>query len=530
MFKKFMLTALVAASVTGTVNSAEKIDLEVMTAIRHEGFVNSQVMKTLTHLTDKIGSRLTGSPAMREANDWTLAKLQEWGLKNAHLEPFDFGRGWTFEHVSIAMTAPKVVSLQGIPVSWHPGTQGEIEAEVIHINTSNLANLKKYEGKLKGKIVAISSKKKIRDPREKMKERLSEDRLDEMTAFKVPNKVGEELFPIDMFASMINKAGKIDAFLKKEGALASVNGSWRDAALINATAYNLRKGFTPEIPQVMLSAESYNRILRRLENGEPVKIKMNVGATFYDADPNGYNTIAEIPGSGRKKSEIVMAGAHLDSWFMGDGAVDNGAGVAVVMEAIRILKALNIKPKRTIRVGLWSGEEQGLYGSLEHVFKHYADFPKADVESRKRMAPTFQRDFKAAPSVKKAHEKFSVYYNLDNGSGKIRGIYAEHNSAAAAIFKQWLAPFKDLDAKTVTLNRTSGTDHLSFQMIGLPGYQFIQDPLDYGSRLHHTQIDVIDHVEEADLKQASVIMAAFIYNAAMRDERMPRKPMPKARQ
>ncbi len=526
MYKTTLKTMALCISiaVAGMANAQEPVDLDMVNRIRDEGFNHSHVMDTLGYMTDIIGPRLTGSPQLRQANDWTLEKFREWGLKNGELEGFEFGRGWSFTKSVVTMTAPREAQLYALPLSWHPGTDGPVQGEVVLIKIDSDKDFEKYEGELDGKIVLLNKAKKAssKDPSMPKYRRLSDDELEARTDFNVP--VGE---PQDSkaFEKRFLFEQELFAFLKKEGAVAVVRRSPRDAAMIEASAYLHKTGQSPEIPAIAMSTEDYERILRILDRDMPVSLRIEVVAQYHDEDTKAYNTLAEIPGKG-SNPQIVMAGAHLDSWFIGDGAVDNGAGSAVVMEAARILAALNIKPKRTIRFALWGGEEQGLYGSEQYVRSRLADRPVIDDEERSALPAFFWFKESWPITTKPGHQKLSAYFNLDNGSGKIRGIYGEGNAALKPIFERWFSPFEDLGANTVSLNKTGGTDHLFFQWVGLPAFQFIQDPLDYGSRLHHTQIDTLDHVSEADLKQAAVIMATFLYHAAMRDERLPRKPLP----
>jgi len=275
------------------------------------------------------------------------------------------------------------------------------------------------------------------------------------------------------------------------------------------------------IPQMTMATEDYNRLVRMIDLGIKPKMSINIQTQYYDDDLMGYNTVAEIPGTDPKlKDEIVMLGGHLDSWHSGTGATDNAAGCAVAMEAVRILLASGLKPRRTIRVALWSGEEQGLLGSTEYVKKHFGEM---------KGAPLFGPPEPNAPKpqlVKTAdYDKLSVYFNLDNGTGRIRGVYMQGNAAVRPIFEEWLKPFADLGAKTLTMSNTGGTDHLSFDRIGLPGFQFIQDEIEYDTRTHHSNQDVFDRIQADDMKQAATIMAAFVYQAAMMDDKFPRKPM-----
>ncbi|WP_417625128.1 M20/M25/M40 family metallo-hydrolase [Paremcibacter congregatus] len=505
--------------------AASDVDLDIVTKIRDEGFNRSEVMNTLSHLSDTIGPRLTGSPALLEANEWTRDKLTEWGLANARLEGFEFGRGWSANRVEVFMTSPRTTQLYAQPVAWLPGTAGLVEGEAIYAPMKTKDDFGAFKGKLKGKVVFISEMPEQQEPNNRRFIRYDENELEAKNQYTIPLKDQAKDFE-EMFFKIITFEKALDQFLKDEGALALVRRPWRNAMLHGATGYQYRPEYPATIPGISLVAEHYDRAVRLMNKKQTVSLSLNVDVTFHEEDTKSYNTIAEIPGQGRNP-EIVMAGGHLDSWFAGDGAVDNGTGIAVVMEAVRILKAIGVKPKRTIRVGLWGGEEQGLFGSLQHVNNYYVTRPDNTDENRKYAAPMFGQFFGGYPlKPKKDFERFSMYVGFDNGSGKIRGIYAEENAAAAAIFKEWLVPFHDLGATTVSMNKTQATDHVAFSQVGLPGFQFIQDPLDYGARLHHTQMDVLSHAYEKDLKQASVIIASFLYNAAMRDERMPRKPLP----
>lgn len=502
----------------------EPLDLDMVNRIWDEGFNHSQVMETLSYMTDVIGRRLTGSPQMRQANEWTRDKFAEWGLANAHLEGYEFGRGWSFSKSVVRMITPREVQLYALPLSWHPGTKGVLTGEVVRAQIESEEDFEKFEGELAGKIVLLSDGGEPSTPERGAFRRLSDEDLESHRSYRIRDLADDEDGPPG-FATLFLFAPKLFAFLKEQGASAAVRRSPRDAALIDASAYMHKAGESPEIPAVSISSEDYRRILRLLDRQETVTLEMEVDAQYHDGDTRAYNTIAEIPGLGRDP-EIVMAGAHLDSWFVGDGAADNGAGSAVIMEAARILAALDVRPKRTIRFALWSGEEQGLYGSQYHVETHFGTRPAPEDEDKAKLPPFFWYDSTYPVTTKPDHEKLSVYFNLDHGSGRIRGIYGESNIAAGPIFERWFEPFHDLGAQTVVRNHTWGTDHLFFQWVGLPAYQFVQDPLDYGSRLNHTQIDTLDHVQEKDLRQASVILASFLYHAAMREERMPRKPLP----
>lgn len=521
---KFLVVTTAALMALPAMADGTDVNWDMVAKIRDEGFNRSKVMDTVQHLTDVIGPRLSGSPQMKQANDWTRDKLTEWGMQNARLEAHDFGRGWHANYTMVHMVTPREVQLQAYPVSWHPGTNGVVEGEVMRVTINNEKDMEKYKGKLKGKILMVSDARTIndRDPNNEFFRRLDEEALKARSEYRVPAGPTRS-FNVKARLKRMQFQEQLAQFYLDEGALAMVRSSRRGAMFSDASGYSYQVGKTPSLPAVSLAREHYNRLDRLMKAGERVSLRMDVSVTFSDDDTNIYNTLADLPG---KTDEVVMIGAHLDSWHLGDGAVDNAAGSAVAMEAMRILSALDYQPKRTIRIGLWSGEEQGLIGARQHVAQHYADRPVSDDPDLADAPISWRKSNQWPITTTDQHGKFSAYYNLDNGSGKIRGIYAQGNSAAAPIFAKWLEPFHDLGAETVTLNNTGGTDHLAFDAVGLPGFQFIQDPLDYSSRLHHTQLDMMDHIYEKDLKQASVIMASFLYHTSEMDGLLPRKAMP----
>ncbi len=519
---KLSFTVLVVSILVVTAVWAEEpVDLDMVNKFRDEGFNRSEVMESLRVLADEIGPRLTASPGMRAASKWTVEQLQAWGMENVHLEGFAFGRGWSTTRSEIHMTSPRQTQLHGLPVEWHPGTGGVLESEIFHAPMSSVEDFQKWQGKLKGKIVLIDEVGPPREPANKIVTPYDEATLDERAMFKVP--IGNRSSG-DAWIEDLKFRQALSPFLVQEGALVMVRMNGRDDMAISNLGYQYHVGMTPEMPAVVLAADHFKRLLRLANNGKHVRLSVDVEATYHDEDHKGYSTIAEIPGKG-KNPEIVMAGAHIDSHAPGDGAADNAAGVAVVMEAMRILKTLDVQPKRTIRIGLWSGEEQEYYGSGQHVRRNFGSYPRRSEDIFKYVGD-FDAADRSKPFVKERdYDKFSVYFNLDNGAGKIRGIHAEGNAAARPIFESWLVPFHDLGATHVTLNGTKSTDHESFQLIGLPGYQFIQDRSG-AHRGGHSQLNLYDEIYEKDLKQASVILASFLYHAATRDERMPRKPEP----
>lgn len=524
-----------ALTVGAQVGQTEKVDLETMKKIRSEGMERSQVMETLSWLTDVVGHRLTGSPNMRKANEWTRSKLAEWGLVNASVEPWGtFGRGWSFDKVSVHVVDPTPFPLIAYPEAWTPGTNGPVTAEVVQVAIQTEADLEKYKGQLKGRVVMVAPPREVKAWFDPPGERITDTELLKM-ANDLPQVGGQagggrQMSPEQMQAMRARMAltPKVNAFLLSEGVLAQFKvARIGDGGTVFVQGGGSReKNGPPSIPSLQLTVEHYNRIARILAKGVPVKVEIDIRARYHDEDLTASNTVAEIAGTD-KKDELVMLGGHLDSWHGGTGATDNAAGVAVAMEAVRILKALGVQPRRTIRIALWSGEEQGLLGSRGYVRQHFAERQPSPQQQQQRdeMGRMIAAMNPLGPLVTKPdHEKFSAYFNLDNGTGKIRGVYLQGNEAVQPIFRAWLAPFHDLGAATLTIQNTGGTDHLAFDAVGLPGFQFIQDPVEYDTRTHHSNMDTFERLQSDDMKQASVIMAAFVYNAAMRDERLPRKP------
>ncbi|WP_133000998.1 M28 family metallopeptidase [Luteimonas arsenica] len=518
-----MLLCLGASSLS---LASEPVDLDMVSRIRQEAFHNSQVMATFSHLTENIGARLTNSPQMAEANAWTRSKFNEWGLSNVHDEAFDgFGRGWEFSSASVEMLGERVQPLHALPKAWTPGTDGPVEGELVHVEIKKLADLDKYRGKLGGKILLLGEAREYKRGTEPDSHRHDATSLEGLQEFTVPkDSASDRAKRVKEYSERVELAKATNEFFIAEGALASISISSWDNGIIRVAGGGSRKAGEPVgIPELAMIAEHFNPLVRALERKQTVRLRVNVDARFTgDTDEPGYNTLAEIPGRGRKAAEIVMLGAHMDSWHTGTGAADNAAGVAVMMEAMRILKAVGARPERTIRVALWSGEEQGLIGSQDYVARHFAAYPEPTDPAQKAL-PGSLREPTGALQKKRDYDRFSVYFNMDNGSGRFRGIYAQENLAAIPIFKAWLEPFHDVGATTVATRNTGSTDHIAFDRVGLPGFQFIQDRLDYFTNVHHTHLDTWDHVEPEDLKQAAAIVASFAYHAAMREERMPRK-------
>ena len=561
----------------------------IIARIKDEGMNRSQVMQTLSYLADVIGPRLTASPNAKRANEWTRDTLAKWGLQNAHLEAWGpFGRGWTLKHFSAQVVEPQDIPLIAYPKAWSPGvkimpevtsapvSRGKtktalapaqpstvVTADVVYLDAKNEADLDKYKGQLKGKIVLISQPVEVKAAFDPLGTRRDEKNLLTLANANPPGPGGgfgggggpraaggpmtAQERQQQLFQQTVFTARRMN-MLVDEGAAAVVDVSPRGtggtifvqqatvAQAIPKTVEEMRtlarlnyydpKAEAKMVPQITVAVEHYNRLVRMIQQGEKLKMTVDLQVAYQDQDNMGYNTIAEIPGTDLK-DEVVMLGGHMDSWQSGTGATDNGAGVAVAMEAVRILQTLGVKPRRTIRVALWTGEEEGLLGSRAYVAQHFGKlegaggqfggggFGGGDGNSTPPKLTTLPE-----------YEKFSGYFNLDNGTGKIRGVYLQGNHAVRDLFKQWLLPFGDMGASTITISNTGGTDHQSFDGIGLPGFQFIQDEIEYNTRTHHSNQDVFDRIQADDMKQAATIMAAFVYQTAMRDEKLPRKPAP----
>lgn len=509
----------------------ETVDLGVVTSIRDEGFHHSRVMETVEHLSDVIGPRLTGSAPLREANEWTRRQLADWGLTNAHLEPWGpFGRSWSLGRIAVTLVRPQQrVPLYALPKAWSPPTAGVVRGAVLRVDIKSEKDFDQYRGKLAGKVLLLDKPRDLGEPAEPTapaaakERRLSAEKLAEVAEFKAGRERTPEQVKERIARTKLRKA--LAKFLAEQKALATVEESRLDWLGIGVSGtYAYKKADDPGVPALVMAAESYNRLARLLDKGQDVELEIDLAVSFSADDEMAYNTVAEIQG-GDKRREVVMAGAHLDSWHAGTGATDNAAGCAVVMEAVRILAALHLQPRRTVRVALWSGEEEGLLGSSAYVAQHFGSRAEpADPEQRE--LPSYLRTDSAPLTIKPEHARLAAYFNVDNGSGKIRGIYAQENAAARPIFAAWLAPFHDLGADTVSLRAVGSTDHVAFDRVGLPAFQFIQDPLDYESHTHHTDADVFDHLQRDDLMQAAVVVASLLYDAAMRPEILPRKPLP----
>jgi carboxypeptidase Q len=525
-FTSLLTLAVLTAPLLLSAQTVEKIDTAMVSKIKNEGMNRSQVMDILSMLTDIHGPRLTNSPGYKNAANYAKTTLESWGVQNVVFDTWeeDFGRGWQLKKFSLSSLAPAYFPMIAYPKAWSPGVKGVIQAEAVYLDISKEEDLKKYEGKLKGKIVMFSLPTPVKPGFKPDATRLSDSTLLVMSNAGVVEAQGGRRFSSPQEPQRLAYAKW--ALCQKEGAVAVIEASssfrLEDGTLTVAAAtvpYPAETPFSKRVaaykenapkilPQVVVSAEHYNRLVRQIQKGQTVKLELALETAFTPSAP-GYNVIGEIPGTDLK-DEVVMIGAHLDSWHSGTGTTDNAAGSAVMLEAIRILKTLGVSPRRTIRIALWGGEEQGLLGSKSYVKRTYGE----------RLDKAYPYD---SIKVTPAAEKFSVYLNMDNGSGRFRGIYLQGNENIGNIFRVWFKPFNKVGASTLTLQNTGGTDHLSFDAIGLPGFQFIQDPLEYGTRTHHTSMDVYDKAVEGDLKQNASIVASFAWLAAMRDEKMPRK-------
>jgi len=489
----------------------EKPDLEVINSIRAIGLERSKVMNHAFYLTDVAGPRLTNSPGYKRAADWVIRELKTWGIGNARLEPWgEFGKSWELEKLYVAMTAPYYKPISAYPKAWTRGTNGLQHAEIMVVTIGDSSRLASLASSMKGKLILVANVDKYAQSFEADARRYNEEDLTAMTeprvagADSIRRSQMTERFRARM--AEVNVINSIRSTAEKAGAIAMLSTSPRNhdgTVFVQGSIRNVQhRDSADAFPDLMIGMEDYLSFCRLAQAGIPVKMDLEVKTSVRKDVIESYNVIAEIPGTDPLlKDEVVMLGAHLDSWQGSTGATDNAAGSAVMIEAMRIIKELGLKNKRTIRLALWSGEEQGLFGSRGYVRKTFGDSTN----------PT------------PAHEKFACYFNIDNGTGRIRGIYAQGNRSAAGIFSTWLEPFRDLGATTVTLQNTGSTDHIPFQNAGLPGFQFIQDPIEYSTRTHHSNMDSFDHLVADDLRQISTIVASFVYNAANLEGKFPRK-------
>jgi hypothetical protein len=496
----------------------ETINGEINAKIRKEGMENSQIMRTMHFLTDLYGPRLTGSPNLKAAGEWAAKQMKEWGLENAHLEPWDFGHpGWLNERFSAHIISPVKDQLTCEVLAWTPSTNGTVTAQAFHLipperptQEELTAYLNSVKDKIKGKIVLVGKHQFVavntNPPLRRLDEQQARARFDPNNPqaaqpyrppFAGPQEQQQD--PSRLNAARVNE--QIDQFLLTNGALVRVNDAGRDHGQIRAFS---NRSYDPSkvVPTVIMRNEDYGRITRIMADGTPVELEFTIVNRLYPEGRTAYNVIAEIPGTD-KKDEVIMLGAHLDSWHAATGATDNAIGCAVMMEAARILKAIGVQPRRTIRLALWSGEEQGLLGSQAYVKERFGTFENPKPE----------------------YFKLGGYFNIDSGTGRARGMSVFGPPEAATILRQVLAPFEDLGVVGAIATRSramGGSDHTSFNQAGLPGIGIVQDPIEYGTYTWHTSLDTYERIIEDDAKKSAVVIAAAVYHLAMREELLPR--------
>ncbi len=501
-FASTALVAALAAPLAAQWPATEKLDLDAIYRIKDEGLQRSKVMEIESYLTDVYGPRLTNSPNIKEAGDWAQKTMKEWGLANVHVETWPFGRGWQNELFLAHAKTPRAYPLIGYPKAWTPGTNGPVTGEAVLALITTDKDFETFRGKVRGKFVLGTAMREVPPQMEAPGHRYNDAELVELS--KQPAAGGRGGRGNQADAAFARRKTQ---FWIDEGVAAVIDISRGDGGTLFVQGGGSRDAKDPPSPpQVVIAVEQYGRIVRTLEKKIPVTLSMEVVNKFYDADLNGFNIVGELPGTD-KADEVVMIGAHFDSWHTGTGATDNAAGSAIMMEAMRLLKVSGVRLRRTVRIGLWGGEEQGLLGSKEYIKAHYGD--------------------PATMQLKPEHAKFAGYFNVDNGTGLIRGVYLQGNEAVAPIFQQWMEPFKNLGMATLTIRNTGGTDHLSYDAVGLPGFQFIQDEVEYNSRTHHSNMDTYERIQANDLMRNAVIVASFVMNTANRDDKLPRKPLPK---
>ena len=512
---------LVFAPVILTGQTPDAPDLDAVYKIKDEGFQRSAVMELLGHLTDIHGPRLTNSPNIKAAATWTTTRMLEWGLINVKREPWGpFGRGWSNEKFYLHATAPQRYPIIGFPKAWTPGTGGLVSGEVAIAVIGSGQDIEAHRGKLQGKIVMTAPPVVLAPSTAPLSTRYDDRGLEQLSREPAPLPArGRGVPPAGTPGQQAMNRLRAE-FFAKEGVLATlepsrgVNGG--TIFVVGPPGVGRAGGANPmgprdpkapsSFPQLVIAGEHYNRIFRTREKKIPVSLELDVDNRFYDDDLNSFNIVGEIRGTDLAH-EVVMVGAHFDSWHSATGATDNAAGAAVMLEAMRILKAAGVKMRRTLRIALWTGEEQGLLGSRAYVRDHFAD--------RQTMR------------LKPEHAQLAAYFNLDNGTGAIRGVFLQRNEAVAPVFQAWMEPFKNLGMTTLSIRNTTSTDHVAFDEVGLPAFQFIQDPVEYGTRTHHTNMDGYDRIQPSDLIQNAVIVASFAYHAANRHQKLPRKPLPR---
>lgn len=505
MKTKFLLSVILFTFLTPfiTFGQSEKIDLETIYKIKQEGKTNSQIEELSFWMTDFLGPRLTASEGKVRASQWVADKFKDMGFTNVVIDsvrPFERG-GWDNSKTYAALTAPYYTNFSVLPKAWTGSTNGLIKSAVILVDIKSEEDFKEYEGKLKGKIVILPSDATYAPSFEPLAVRYTDETLKELTEESTDIR-SRRNYDRAAYAKLRELRQKTADFFLKEGVGVILNNAGEfNVPRANGANYSIGSEFPT--PELNLPIEDHGRILRLLAHKVPVEMEVEI-ANEFTANNKVVNVMGEIPGTDKKlKDQIVLVGGHLDSWHGGTGAADNASGGIVMMEALRILKAIGVQPKRTIRIALWGGEEQGLHGSRGYVEKYIRD--------------------KDSNALKPGFDQFTAYFNMDNGTGKFRGIYIQGNEMIRPVFEKWMEPFADMGCSTISIGNTGGTDHLSFDALGLPAFQFIQDRIEY-SRGYHTNMDTYERLLMSDLKQNAIIVAAFIYQAAMRDEQLPRKP------
>jgi Peptidase family M28 len=519
--------------------AAETLDLETIARIREEGLNHSHIMEYASGLFDGVGPRLTGSPDFKRAEDWSLDQLRRMGASNVHSESWgEFGMGWQQIGTSLLMTAPSTATFLAQATPWSPATSGEVKGDVIAVpELKDEKDFEQWKGKLAGKIILYGDAPKHNPDPANPLEHYDQAKLEHFRSYPLDGDQNDShVLPAD--PSLWERVFKKSAFLEKVGhffadeqAVAVFRHTGSGGIIHDDTGSSLgwfvyRPEHKQAIPSAAVADEAFGRMYRLVSHGVPVSLRLNIATQFYGDHEQGANVIAEIPGTDPAlKDQVVMLGGHLDCWIAGTGATDDGAGAIIALEATRILRTLKIEPRRTIRVALWGGEEQGLFGSAGYVSSHFGTLTYS-TKPEELLVPLFLRQQIGPVTIKPEHAKLDAYFNTDNGGGKFLGIFTEGNAAVASIFQQWVAPISDLGFTTITLRNTGSTDHVAFDQVGLPGFQFIQDPRDYETRSVHSNMDTYERLSETDLKQAAVIMAIFVYNTAQREAMLPRKPLP----
>ncbi len=503
--KRVSIALLVLLCLVQRAAAPDEIELQFLSQLRREGLQNSEVARTLSYLTDVVGPRLTGSPNLDRGFEWAKGRLEEWGLENIRLEPWEeFGRGWEMRKCRVEMLDPYYAPLIAYPPAWTRSLDGPLEGVPVRLRVENEADWESYRGKLRGALVLVDELPDVGPRFDPEATRYSDERLEEIKQQRVGRAPGEERRR--QFRARQEIRRKLRDFLAEEevAVILEAGRGWGGTVVVaGGGSYRRNESLAP--PTLVLAAEHYGRIVRILEHGEEVRLRIELETAVFEDQATQYNLLADLPGSDPEPVRgIVMLGAHLDSWHTGTGTTDNAVGSAVVMEVARLLRTLDARPRRTVRLALWSGEEQGLLGSRAYVRRFLGDPETGEFTDK--------------------HRRLSAYFNLDNGTGRIRGVYLQGNDAVRPFFRQALDPLRDLGVTTLSIRDTGGTDHLAFDAVGIPAFQFIQDPVAYGTRTHHSNMDLYEHAVVEDLRQAAVVMAWLVYSAAVADQRLPRKP------